>query len=66
MPTYITGLLVVLLVVLLVGFIIFGGVKRIANVAQVIVPIMALGYILLSIVIVIMNINELPGVFKLS
>ena len=61
MPTYITGLLVVLLL----GFIIFGGVKRIANVAQVIVPIMALGYILLSIVIVLMNINELPGVFTL-
>lgn len=61
MPTYITGLLVVLLL----GFIIFGGVKRIANVAQVIVPIMALGYILLSIVIVLMNIKELPGVFTL-
>ncbi len=61
MPTYITGILVVLLL----GIIIFGGVKRIAKVAQVVVPIMALGYILLSIIIVILNIQELPGVFTL-
>ncbi|TRZ39701.1 alanine:cation symporter family protein [Niallia circulans] len=61
LPTYITGILVVLLL----GFIIFGGVKRIANVAQVVVPIMALGYILLSIIIVVLNIQELPSVFAL-
>lgn len=60
-PTYITGILIVVLL----AFIIFGGVKRIANVAQVIVPIMALGYILLSIIIVILNITELPSVLSL-
>ena len=32
----------------LLGFIIFGGVKRIAHVTQVIVPLMALGYILMA------------------
>lgn len=52
-------------VILLLGFIIFGGVKRIANAAQIIVPFMALGYILLSVVIVLMNITELPGVISL-
>ncbi|MGE7185894.1 alanine/glycine:cation symporter family protein [Peribacillus sp. NPDC006672] len=52
-------------IILLLGFIIFGGVKRIANAAQIIVPFMALGYILLSVVIVIMNITELPGVISL-
>lgn len=54
-----------LAIVLLLGFIIFGGVKRIANAATLIVPFMALGYILLSIVIVLMNITELPGVISL-
>lgn len=52
-------------IVLLLGFIIFGGVKRIANAATLIVPFMALGYILLSVVIVLMNITELPGVISL-
>jgi AGCS family alanine or glycine:cation symporter len=54
-----------LIISLLLGFIIFGGVKRIANAAQIIVPFMALGYILLSLVIVIINISELPAVISL-
>ena len=52
-------------IVLLLGFIILGGVKRIAQTAQVIVPFMAIGYILLSVVIILFNITELPGVIKL-
>ncbi|PLT29723.1 alanine/glycine:cation symporter family protein [Peribacillus deserti] len=52
-------------IALLLGFIIFGGTKRIANAAQVIVPFMALGYILLSVIIMIMNITELPNVIAL-
>lgn len=54
-----------LAIVLLLGFIIFGGVKRIANAATLIVPFMALGYILLSVVIVLLNIAELPGIISL-
>ncbi len=54
-----------IIIVVLLGFIIFGGVKRIANAAQIIVPFMALGYILLSIIIVAMNITELPAVISL-
>ncbi|OMP67728.1 alanine/glycine:cation symporter family protein [Domibacillus epiphyticus] len=54
-----------ILIALLLAFIIFGGVKRIAHAAQIIVPFMALGYILLSVIIVIMNITELPAVISL-
>ncbi|MFS0639224.1 alanine/glycine:cation symporter family protein [Mesobacillus foraminis] len=54
----------VILVVLL-GAIIFGGVKRIATVAQYAVPFMAIGYILVALIIVGMNITELPGVIGL-
>jgi len=59
-PTVTGTILVVLLAV-----IIFGGVKRIATVAQYVVPFMALGYILLSVIIIGMNIKELPEVITL-
>jgi AGCS family alanine or glycine:cation symporter len=52
-------------IVTLIGLIIFGGVKRIALVAQYVVPFMALSYILVSVIIVAMNISELPNVFAL-
>ncbi|MFJ8512309.1 alanine/glycine:cation symporter family protein [Lysinibacillus xylanilyticus] len=59
--TWITGLIIVVLL----GTIIIGGVKWIANAAQVIVPFMALAYILMAIVIIAMNIKEVPAVFSL-
>jgi AGCS family alanine or glycine:cation symporter len=52
----------------LTGFtalIIFGGIKRIAKVSQVVVPIMAVFYLLLAAYVVIINIGELPGVLGL-
>ena len=52
-------------VVLFLGFIIFGGVKRIAHFTQVVVPFMALGYVLMAIVIILMHITALPGVIML-
>ncbi|MDC7723975.1 alanine/glycine:cation symporter family protein [Priestia megaterium] len=51
--------------VIILAFIIFGGVKRIAGVAQFVVPFMALGYIILALIIIAMNISELPGVIAL-
>ncbi len=50
-------------VVTIFGFIIFGGVKRIAHVTQIVVPFMALAYILAAVGIIAMNISELPRVF---
>ena len=52
-------------VVAVLGFIIFGGVKRIAHVTQVIVPVMALGYILMAVGIIIYHIAELPAIITL-
>ena len=49
----------------LLGFIIFGGVKRIASSAELIVPFMALAYIIVAIVIIIMHIGQLPEVLSL-
>ena len=45
--------------------IIFGGVQRIAKISGIIVPVMAIGYILLALVIVGMNITHLPDVMML-
>lgn len=45
--------------------IIFGGVHWIANVSSILVPIMALGYIILALYIVISNITHLPDIFGL-
>jgi AGCS family alanine or glycine:cation symporter len=45
--------------------IIFGGVKRIAHFTQVVVPFMALGYILVALVIILLHIDKLPGVIAL-
>jgi AGCS family alanine or glycine:cation symporter len=52
-------------VVVILGFIIFGGVKRIAHVTQVVVPFMALGYILTAVGVILLHITELPRVFGL-
>ena len=46
-------------------FIVFGGIQRIAQVSAVLVPVMAIGYMLLTIVIIVMNIQLLPDVFKI-
>ena len=43
---------------------IFGGIQRIARVSSIVVPIMALGYIALTLGIVLFNITELPGVIR--
>ncbi|WP_166370422.1 alanine/glycine:cation symporter family protein [Psychromonas sp. SA13A] len=52
-------------IVLMLGFIIFGGVKRIANFTQVVVPFMALAYVLVVFVIIALNISQLPDVFMM-
>lgn len=60
-PTQLTG--VALLVVL--GLIIFGGIKRIAEVAEFVVPIMAVGYFAMALFVIITHLGSIPGVFAL-
>ena len=59
-PALMGGILTLLTLV-----IIFGGIQRIAKVSSIIVPVMALGYIILALFIVILNIKQLPGVIEL-
>src|SRR5699024_11326389 len=63
-PEGLPGLAPVLgiLLALLTAGIIFGGMRRVADVAQNMVPIMAALYLLIGIIIVGMNFSELPRV----
>ena len=55
--------LIGLVIVLLSGMIIFGGVKKIADVTSKLVPIMTLVYVATALVIVVMNIHMIPTIF---
>ena len=48
---------------LLLALVIIGGIKSIARVASIVTPFMALGYILLTIVVVARHIDMVPAVF---
>ena len=52
-------------IVILLGFIIFGGVKRIAHFTQVVVPFMAFAYILVALAIIALNLNKVADIFVL-
>ncbi|WP_203290873.1 alanine/glycine:cation symporter family protein [Maricaulis parjimensis] len=56
---YITGGVIALLA----GLVILGGIKRIANVAEKVVPAMALSYIALGLLVVAINYAEIPNAF---
>ena len=51
--------------VILLGFIIFGGLMRIATFASIVVPFMAAAYLIVAFVIIAINITEVPAMFKL-
>jgi alanine or glycine:cation symporter, AGCS family len=56
-----TGRLTIgLILAVLTAVIIFGGVKRIAKVSQIIVPVMAVIYLVIAIIVVLMNMTEIP------
>ncbi|XAW90062.1 alanine/glycine:cation symporter family protein [Vibrio sp. CDRSL-10 TSBA] len=52
-------------IAIMLGFIIFGGVKRIASFTQIVVPFMALAYIITAFVIILLNIGEVPRIFAM-
>lgn len=58
---WITGLFLVVIL----GFIIVGGVKRFAKTATILVPFMAIAYLFMALVIIAMNISQVPEVLGL-
>lgn len=53
------------IVCLFLGLIIFGGIKRIGKVAEIVIPFMAFGYIIIALIIIGLNFSEIPAVFSL-
>ncbi len=47
-----------------VAAVLIGGVKRIANVSQIVVPFMAIIYIVFVLILVFTNLSEVPAAFK--
>ncbi|KDM90457.1 alanine/glycine:cation symporter family protein [Photobacterium galatheae] len=58
-------LVVGMVLVALTGFIIFGGMRTIARTAEILVPAMAICYLTLALVVVAMNIEQVPSVLAL-
>ena len=46
---------------LCVALVLIGGIKRIANVSQVVVPFMAVIYVVISVVLLVCNVKEIPS-----
>lgn len=58
-------LIVGVVLTVLTFFVIFGGIQRIAKVSSLLVPIMAVGYILLAVVVICLNFKQIPHIFEL-
>jgi len=61
----IPGILSAAVISLLVVFVTLGGIKRIAAVAQIFVPFMAIGYVLGCLVIIGLNLERIPETLAL-
>lgn len=53
-----------IVITVFVGLVIIGGIKRIAKVSEVIVPFMAITYVLVVLIIVFTNIKAIPSAIK--
>ena len=59
-PTWVIGLVVGAVIFIIIS----GGIKRIARVASVAVPFMTVGYLLITIITLAVNIQDVPAMFQ--
>ena len=59
-PTVATGVVVMVIV----AFVILGGIKRIAQVTECLVPVMGVIYVLLGVITIVLNLDKLPAAFS--
>ncbi len=52
-------------VAIIVAFVILGGIKRIAEVTERLVPVMGVIYVLLGVITIALNLDKLPGAFAI-
>lgn len=58
------NLMIGIIIAILVALILIGGIKRIGRVTEKLVPFMAAIYIIMAVILVIINIKNVPGVFS--
>ena len=59
----VSSLIIGIIIAVLVALILLGGIKRIGRVAEMLVPFMALLYIIIALGVIFLNIDRVPGVF---
>ena len=57
------NLIIGIVIALIVALVLLGGIKRIGSVTEKLVPFMAVLYIVLAIGVIVLNLNNVPGVF---
>jgi len=57
LPHWVTGLILMVLV----GMVLIGGIRRIGQVASALVPFMAVSYVLIGLIVLAINANEIPS-----
>ena len=62
--TWIIKLTFGILLAFVLGLVIIGGIKRISNVASLLVPFMAILYIIFALIIIFMNVENVPSAFQ--
>jgi AGCS family alanine or glycine:cation symporter len=60
-PEWVSGVLVAIAA----GAVIFGGIRRIAVVAELVVPVMALAYLAVGLLVVVVNLGDVPAAMGL-
>jgi AGCS family alanine or glycine:cation symporter len=60
-PLWITGSVLTVIF----GLAIFGGIRRITRFSEVVVPIMAVGYLLIAIVVIVLNYEKIPSLITM-
>ncbi|MGM0768128.1 MAG: alanine/glycine:cation symporter family protein [Pseudomonadota bacterium] len=61
MPTWLTGLILMILV----GMVLIGGIRRIGHVASALVPLMAISYVFVGLIALAINADQIPNAFAL-
>ncbi|WP_028117681.1 alanine/glycine:cation symporter family protein [Ferrimonas senticii] len=57
--------IIAVVIVALTAYVIMGGLKKVASVSEKIVPVMALLYLGLAVIVIVMNLSEVPAAFAL-
>ncbi|RBW51947.1 alanine/glycine:cation symporter family protein [Marinobacter sp. F3R11] len=61
LPHWITGVILMVLV----GMVLIGGIRRIGQVASALVPLMAISYLIAGLVVLALNVADIPAAFAL-